>query len=68
VRRNDPLSPQYWGGRPPGVTAPRLDGPRRLAAPVHAVAYRIKITAKPTGEFTVINSRNGFSKTYQAQK
>jgi beta-lactamase superfamily II metal-dependent hydrolase len=57
-----PVGPQYWGGHPPGVTPPQVS---RLAAPKHDVAYWIKITAKPSGEFTVTNSRNGFSKTYQ---
>jgi hypothetical protein len=45
------------GGRPSGATAPSRDGPPRLAEPVYAIAYRIKITAKPTGEFTVFEKR-----------
>jgi beta-lactamase superfamily II metal-dependent hydrolase len=62
-----PPGRQFWGGHPPGVPAPNIQSiPGRLIAPTHSVAYMIKITAKPTGEFTVTNTRNGFSKTYPA--
>jgi len=37
-------------------------------APVHnGPAYWIKVSARRDGSFTVTNSRNGFSKTYQAR-
>jgi beta-lactamase superfamily II metal-dependent hydrolase len=61
-----PPAPQFWGGRPRGTPPPaRGAATPRVQAPQHTVAYWIKITAKPNGEFTVTNSRNGFSKTYQ---
>jgi len=31
-------------------------------------AFWIKVTAEPDGSFTVLNSRNNFSKTYAARK
>jgi competence protein ComEC len=34
------------------------------AAAAHSPAYAIKISAESTGTFTVMNMRNGFSKTY----
>jgi competence protein ComEC len=46
-----PVAPQPGPGTPP--------------APVHnGKAYWIKLTAQPSGVFTVTNARNGFSKTY----
>jgi competence protein ComEC len=43
-------------------------GPGTPPAPVHnGTAYWIKVSAQPDGSFTVTNSRNGFSKTYQAR-
>jgi competence protein ComEC len=33
----------------------------------HSPAYWIKVSAQPDGSFTVSNSRNGFSKTYEAR-
>jgi competence protein ComEC len=40
-------------------------GPGAPPAPVHnGKAYWIKLTAQPDGTFTVTNTRNGFSKTY----
>jgi hypothetical protein len=44
------------GGRSPGG-----------AATGHTPAYWIKVTARADGSFTVLNTRNNFSKTYQAQ-
>jgi competence protein ComEC len=75
-----PPPPVNWGGRPRGTPAPTrgAGGGGRAAAgasggrggavfgTAHSPAYWIKITAKPTGEFTVTNQRNGFSKTYQS--
>jgi hypothetical protein len=41
-------------------------GPAASPAPVHnGQAYWIKLSAQQNGSFTVINSRNGFSKTYR---
>jgi beta-lactamase superfamily II metal-dependent hydrolase len=37
---------------------------RGTPAPPHAPAYWIKVSAQQDGTFTVLNSRNGFSKTY----
>jgi beta-lactamase superfamily II metal-dependent hydrolase len=46
---------------------PTPGGPRPPAAPPHVPAYWIKVTADATGAFTVSNSRNNFSKTYNAR-
>jgi len=46
------------------LTAPP-GGPRPPAAPPHVPAHWIKVTAHPSGAFTITNSRNNFSKTYQ---
>jgi competence protein ComEC len=44
---------------------PPQPGPGTPPAPVHnGKAYWIKLTAQPSGVFTVTNARNGFSKTY----
>ena len=40
-------------------------GGRGNAPPPHTPAYWIKVTAQQNGTFTVLNSRNGFSKTYR---
>jgi competence protein ComEC len=45
---------------PPGVRPPTIGDPE------HSPAYWIKVSAQPDGSFTVTNTRNGFSKTYQA--
>ena len=38
-------------------------------APIHnGTAYWIKVSAQQDGSFTVVNSRNGFSKTYAARR
>ncbi len=37
-------------------------------APPHSPAYLIKISVQPDGTFTVMNTRNGFSKTYVPRK
>jgi len=34
--------------------------------PAHAPAYLIKVSVRPDGRYTVTNTRNGFSKEYQA--
>jgi beta-lactamase superfamily II metal-dependent hydrolase len=47
-----PLAPPAAGGGPP---APAHDGP----------AYWIKVSAQMDGTFAVVNSRNGFTKTYR---
>ena len=44
---------------------PPPGGPGTPPPPVHnGKAYWIKLTAQPSGVFTVTNARNGFSKTY----
>jgi hypothetical protein len=44
-------------------------GPGATPAPVHnGTAYWIKLSAQQDGSFTVTNTRNGFSKTYQARR
>jgi len=52
----------------PATLAQRLTappgGPRPPAGPSHVPAYWIKVTANANGAFTVTNSRNHFSKTY----
>lgn len=45
------------------LTAPP-GGPRPAPGPPHVPAYWFKVTANATGAFTVTNSRNNFSKTY----
>ena len=40
-------------------------GGRGNAPPPHTPAYWIKVTAQQNGTFTVLNGRNGFSKTYR---
>jgi competence protein ComEC len=43
-------------------------GGRGTPLPPHTPAYWIKVTAAQDGTFTVVNARNGFSKTYGARK
>ena len=46
------------------IAAP-APGPNVAPPPAHnGAAYWIKVSAQPSGTFTVINARNGFSKTY----
>jgi competence protein ComEC len=45
--------------------APAQGGGRGTPTPPHTPAYWIKISAQQDGTFTVMNSRNGFSKTYR---
>jgi hypothetical protein len=47
------MLPQAGAGAPP---APQHNGP----------AYWLKVSAQQDGTFTVMNSRNGFRKTYGA--
>jgi hypothetical protein len=42
-------------------------GWRGGGAPPHVPAYWIKVTANTNGMFTASNSRNDFSKTYDAR-
>jgi competence protein ComEC len=55
----------------PATLAQRLTappgGPRPPAGPPHVPAYWIKVTANADGSFTIVNSRNNFSKTYSAR-
>jgi hypothetical protein len=44
-------------------------GPNRPPDPLHnGAAYWIKVSAQRNGTFTVTNSRNGFTKTYENEK
>jgi competence protein ComEC len=50
------------------IPAPQ-PGPGAPPAPVHnGPAYWIKVVAQEDGTFTVTNARNGFTKTYKAEK
>jgi beta-lactamase superfamily II metal-dependent hydrolase len=49
------------------TAAPGGGSGRGAGAPPHVPAYWIKVTANANGSFTVVNSRNNFSKTYNAQ-
>ena len=54
------------GTMPVGTWTPPLPGQQAPPAPVHnGKAYFIKVTAQPDGTFTVLNTRNNFSKTYR---
>jgi competence protein ComEC len=47
---------------------PGIHGPGGPPQPIHnGIAYWIKVSAQMDGTFTVTNSRNGFSKTYEAK-
>jgi hypothetical protein len=52
---------------PPAPGAARVAGPGSGAAG-HAPAYWLKVSATPDGAFTVTNARNGFSKSYRANR
>jgi competence protein ComEC len=52
-------------GPRPAVTTPPAPQPQ-IGNPNHEPAYWIKVSAQADGTFTVINARNGFSKTYRA--
>ena len=49
------------------IASPGGGNGRGAGAPPHSPAYWIKVTANAGGTFTVINSRNNFSKTYSPQ-
>jgi beta-lactamase superfamily II metal-dependent hydrolase len=51
-------------GAPPAQAAPGAARGGRAGTPPHSPAYWIKISVQPDGTFTVLNSRNNFSKTY----
>ena len=62
-----PPAPPRGAGAPgaqPGAGGGRGGG-RGNAPPPHTPAYWIKVTAQQNGTFTVLNARNGFSKTYR---
>jgi competence protein ComEC len=53
---------------PVAAMPPPTPGPNAPPAPVHnGKAHWIKLSAQADGSFTVTNTRNGFSKTYQAR-
>jgi competence protein ComEC len=54
------------GATPPPAGPPPGGGGRGRGA--HTPAYYIKVSAEADGTFTVTNTRNGFSKTYEARK
>ena len=70
-----PPPPPRGAGAPaaagaPGAAAAPGEGRGRgrgNAPPPHTPAYWIKVTAQQNGTFTVLNARNGFSKTYTAR-
>jgi len=54
---------------PVAPSAPPPQGQQAPSAPQHnGTAYYFKVSALPDGTFTVTNSRNGFSKTYKAER
>ena len=55
-----------WTGRTRWARRPWRWRRRRSAA--HTPAYYIKVSAQADGTFTVTNTRNGFSKTYQKRQ
>jgi competence protein ComEC len=50
---------------PDGLERGPQGRPRVAADEAHSPAHWIKVSAQPDGTFTVTNSRNGFSKTYE---
>jgi len=60
ARATAPQAPSTAGAQPP---APPATG--RGNATGHSPAYVLKVTAYPNGSFTITNTRNGFSKTYE---
>ena len=57
--------PPQGGPGGPGPGGPAGRGGGGGAAAAHTPAYYIKVSAHADGTFTVTNTRNGFSKTYQ---
>jgi len=49
------------------LTTPPPAGRGGGPAPPHSPAHLVKVTARQDGTFTVVNTRNGFSKTYRAK-
>ncbi len=60
-----PPPPPRGAGAPGAAGGGRGGGGRGNAPPPHTPAYWIKVTAQQNGTFTVLNARNGFSKTYR---
>jgi hypothetical protein len=64
LQRSKGGEPFRRAGTPPPAPQPRLGAP---PAPLHnGTAYWIKVLVQADGSFTVKNTRNGFSKTYNA--
>jgi competence protein ComEC len=61
-----PAAPAARGGGEGGGGGRGARGARGPAVPPHVPAHYIKISVMPNGSFTVMNSRNAFSKTYPA--
>jgi beta-lactamase superfamily II metal-dependent hydrolase len=55
------------GAAPTGRQTGR-GGPQGGSAAAHTPAYFIRITVEPDGTFTVVNTRNGFRKTYRPRE
>jgi hypothetical protein len=54
---------------PIAAAAAPAPGPGAAPPPVHnGAAYWIKVSAREDGSFTVTNARNGFGKTYAANR
>jgi hypothetical protein len=49
----------------PNPQVPAAPKPPPLNDPAHSPAFWLKLTARSDGTFSVTNSRNGFTKTYQ---
>jgi hypothetical protein len=56
-------APPVPGGPGAGPGAGRAGG-RGPGQPPHTPAYALKITVQPDGTYTVLNTRNDFSRTY----
>ena len=62
-------APQGPGGQPAagaGRAGGGAGGGRGAGQPPHTPAFWLKVTVQPNGTYTVLNTRNNFSKTYAA--
>jgi hypothetical protein len=67
VLTTPPPTPGARAGVPGGPRG-QGRGPGGPGAAAHTPAHLIKVTAFEDGTFTVTNTRNGFSKTYQPRR
>jgi beta-lactamase superfamily II metal-dependent hydrolase len=63
-----PGAPPARAGGGPGGPGGQGRGPGGPGAAAHTPAHLIQVTALEDGTFTVTNTRNGFSKTYQPRR